>query len=250
MRRLIAVICLLMAACGVDRVIVAAGTTLEDSGVLTRVVAEYESRTGETVSVVGESSLNVFQLGSSGEADLLITHHPNAEDEFLKRGEHLSTEVAFASKFALLAPPGSGLDGLTLADALEAVASSETTFVGRRDGSGTSAYEAQVWRNIGLDPVTEPWYTATGIGMGATLLIASDRGGVVLTELGSYLQAADVVGLVPVDLADDHPNPYRVTLLDERARGLYEWLVSAEGVAAIEQASVDLFGTAVYSATG
>jgi tungstate transport system substrate-binding protein len=227
-------------------VVAAVGTTLVDSGLLSAVVSEYEAVTGRSVSVVAVSSRSALHLASGGEADVIITHHPEAEAEFLADHAVLETSVVFASDFVLLAPIGVDLDGMTLAQALAGVAASGSAFVARGDGSGTSAYEEAAWAGAGIDPIGADWYTVTGLGMGESLLVASDRNAVTLSERGAYLQAADTVDLVPVALTDLHPNPYRVTLISEVGRPFYEWLASPDGVVAVEQASIDLLGYPVF----
>jgi len=247
MRRVIVLVVALAACGGGNRVVVGAGTTLEDSGVLSAVALTYEEKAGVGVSVVGGSSANVLRLGAGGQTDVIITHHPVAEAVFLMDETFRESTVAFHSRFLLLAPVGSGLDGLTLDQALKAVAADGRTFVARRDGSGTAAYEEKAWERIEIDPIGQQWYVATGLGMGEALLVAAERDAVTLAEEGSYLQAAAVLDLEVVALADEHRNPYRVTLINERGRDLYGWLISDEGLAAIEHAAANLFGSLVFS---
>ncbi len=253
MRRLAPLFLIALAACGSDsRVIVAAGTTLVDSGVLGLVVAEFESDSDIEVSVVDTSSLRVLELGRRGGAHVLLTHHPQAEAAFLEEGVVVDSAPLMASRFLLLAPPpiASQLEGSTLAEALSSTASRGLEFVARRDGSGTAAFEQAAWLQAGLDPTGWPWYSSTGLGMGETLLVANDRSALTIAEEGAFRSAEDAVDLTPVDLIGDYPNPYRITLVgnDGDAREFYEWLLSPRGGEAIEKAGRDLFGEAVYQA--
>ncbi len=109
-----------------------------------------------------------------------------------------------------------------------------------------------MWDAVGLDPTGEPWYVRTGTGMGETLLVTDQRGGVTLSELGAYLAASDTISLVPVDDGTDPGlvNPYAVTVVtpadDETAAEFYAWLTSGAGKAAIVEANEELFGAEVY----
>ncbi|MEE9297873.1 MAG: substrate-binding domain-containing protein [Acidimicrobiia bacterium] len=251
MRRLAAALLIGVAACGSDvRVVVAAGTTLVDSGVLERVVADFEARSDVEVSVVDTSSLRVLELGRRGGADVLLSHHPAAEADFLAEGFAVDSASFMESRFLLLAPSvvAATLHGETLAAALVSIAQRGLDFVGRRDGSGTAAFEESVWAAVGLDPVDSPWYSSTGLGMGETLLVADDRRSIIIAEEGAYLSAARMLDLVPVELADQHPNPYRVTLVADsvEAREFYEWLLSPSGREAIIRADSAMFEEPVY----
>ena len=110
-----------------------------------------------------------------------------------------------------------------------------------------------MWKEVGIAPLSEPWYIRTGTGMGATLLVADQRDGVTLAELGAYLAAADALSVVPVDDGTDARlvNPYDITVTDpsdnEAAVEFFAWLTSEPGRAAIIEANDALFGTQVYA---
>ena len=96
------------AACGgasSERVIVASGTTLVDSGFIDAVVDIYEEENpGYEISVVANSTRLVLELGRQKAADLLITHAPGQEAAFM--AEDLASRHApvFASRFVLVGP--------------------------------------------------------------------------------------------------------------------------------------------------
>ncbi len=258
-RRAAAVLLVLAAACGPsgDRVLVAAGTTLVDSGLLDAVVADYEAENpGVEVSVVGEATAQVLELGRRGGADLLITHAPAAEQAFVDEGRAARVVELLQSRFALVGPPGrvSDLDGLDPGAAFAAIAGQGWDFVTRADGSGTHEREREVWDLAGVAPDGEPWYVATGQGMGLTLQVADQRGAFTLAEEGSFLAAGDVVTLAAVDLAPSNllANPYRAIVVEggeeqEAAGAFVDWLLSSDGRAAIERANEELFGREIYS---
>ena len=81
--RVVAIAAIAVAACGGDsRTLVAAGTTLVDSGILDGLASTFEeANAGTELSIVGLSTREVLELGSRGAADLLITHAPNQERE-------------------------------------------------------------------------------------------------------------------------------------------------------------------------
>ncbi len=259
MRRLAAAAVLLVAACGPggDRVLVAAGTTLVDSGLLDALVSAYEAgHPGVELSVVGESTAQVLELGRRGGADLLITHAPGAEAGFVAEGRAARVVPVLKSRFVLVGPPDRvhRLAGLDPAAAFRAIAAEGRQFVTRADGSGTHERELELWAQAGVEPAGEPWYVATGQGMGLTLQVADQRDAFTLAEEGTFLAAEAVVGLVPVDPGGDPArlsNPYRAIVVnggeEEAAGDFVDWLLSPGGRRVIESANETLFGRVVYS---
>ncbi len=261
MRRLAAAALVLAAACGPggERVLVAAGTTLVDSGLLDAVIVEYEAgNPGVELSVVGEATAQTLELGRRGGADLLITHAPGAEQAFVDEGRAARVVEVLRSRFVMVGPAErvTALAGLDPPGALAAIAARGWEFVTRADGSGTHERERELWNLAGIDPGGEPWYTATGQGMGLTLQVADQRAAFTLAEEGTFLAASDVVALVPVQLAPSNllANPYRAIVVEggeeEAAAAFVDWLLRPEGQAAIERANERLFGRKIYSPAG
>ncbi len=249
-----AVLSILVAGCGGtdDRVVVAAGTTLVDSGLIDALVVAYEDlHPGAEVSVVGESTATVLELGRRGAADVLITHAPVAEAAFLSSTAVERSVPLLTSRFLLVGPAdrAATLSGLSAADAFASIADRGWRFVTRADGSGTHEAEMAVWQASGNDPAGSPWYLATGQGMGLSLQVASDRAAFTLAEEGTFRTAGARLALTVVELAGPPvPNSYTVTVLpgSRGAAEFVDWLQSTEGAAAIERLNVELFGAQVF----
>lgn len=261
MRRGLALAVILVAACGAGevRVIVAAGTTLVDSGLIDALVQEYEDAHPDVeLSVVGDATAQVLALARSGAVDVTITHAPDLEAAFEAEGRAALAETVFASRFILIGPERSvgGLAGKTLSEALAEIAAVETVFVSRADGSGTHMVEQAGWSAIGLDPAGEEWYLETGQGMGLTMQVASERQGMTLAELGAYQAAEEVLDLVDAGLARQGlDNPYRAMAVagspvEQEAVAFVEWLASPSGRRALAAIDARLFPLPVYTAVG
>jgi len=254
---------LLGAACtGSDpeRVIVAAGTTVVDSGLVEWLIDVYRT-TGaeESFSVVAASTAEALSLGASGGAELLITHQEALEDEFLAEHSEAVAAPAFTSRFLLVGPAEepNRLEGAEIVDAFTEIAADGLPFVTRRDGSGTYAKERELWALAGIDPADEEWYTETGQGMGFTLQVADQRSAYVLTEDGAYRASTGTISLVPVDAgapAGLLDNPYRAIVVDPganpAAHRFVDWLSREAGREALLAANEALFGEVVYSPAG
>ena len=107
MRSVLIAVALFLAGCGGGQaeIVVAVGTTLDDSGFMGALVRAYETEFPDReVVVVGRSSPEVLALGGAGSADLLITHAPREEAAFVADGLALRSEQVFGSQFVLVAP--------------------------------------------------------------------------------------------------------------------------------------------------
>jgi tungstate transport system substrate-binding protein len=250
---------LLATACsggGQQRVIVAAGTTLVDSGFLNAVADRFEESHPEVqLSIVGEASARILDLGRRGGADVLITHAPDLEAEFVHDGLAARYETVLTSSFVLVGPADSVPEGPAMTVLAEIVASNRL-FVSRGDGSGTHQTELWLWEQAGVDPVGESWYLETGQGMGLTLQVADQRDAFTLSELGAFLAASHTLTIEPVDASGIPRNPYHLTVVldsPERRAGeeFLDWLIGPEGVKVVDEVNHELFGRPVYeSAAG
>ena len=252
--KLIVVLALIgLSACGgaSERVIVGAGTTLVDSGFIEALVADFEStHPGLQLSVLGESSAQILNLGKSGAADVLLTHAPVQEAAFLSEQDPLLSEIVVSSEFLLVGPPDlvPTLDGLSTVDAFARVSDNGYRFVSRGDGSGTHETELEQWQD-GVAP-TASWYISTGQGMGLTLQVADQRDAFTLAEAGAFFGSENLGNLAPVDLLDPPGNPYRITVTADAPVGALEfaeWMLSDAGHDAINRINQALFGAIVYA---
>jgi tungstate transport system substrate-binding protein len=241
---------------GGDRLIVAAGTTLVDSGVMDEMAEAYEEyQPGVEVSIVGRATQEVLDLGSRGAADLLITHAPALERDFVAGHPGASAVAVFASRFLLVGPPdrSASLDGMTVVEALHKISDEGWAFVTRADRSGTHERERALWQGAGLVPDGASWYDETGQGMGFSLQVADQKGAFILVEQGTLLAGAGVLRLRPARLVQSEQelaNPYTAILPNaeepgEAARFL-DWLLSPGGRAALAAANDEIFGTVVF----
>jgi len=72
-------------------------------------------------------------------------------------------------------------------EAVKAIAGKEALFISRGDDSGTHKKELSLWKKADVAPRGAKWYQESGQGMGATLLVASEKQGCTLTDRGTFL---------------------------------------------------------------
>ncbi len=238
-----------------SRLVIAAGTTVVDSGLIDHLAAAFEEvNPGVEVSVVASPTRLAFELGEQKAADLLITHAPSQEEEFIEGGWGADQAEVFQSRFVVIGPPEwlSTVRGLEAPEVFRIFAADGQVFVSRGDGSGTHDLEQSVWLEAGIDPTGEPWYVEVGQGMGQTIIITDQRNGVTVAELGAFLSAESAIGIA--DLGIDPgglENPYKSTVVagsdgERLAAEFHSWLRSPDGISEIIAANQELFGAMVY----
>ena len=228
-----------------DSVTLASTTSVDNSGLLARILPSFTAATGITVKVVALGTGQALALAARGDADLVLVHDPDAEAAFLGAG-HARTRREIAWNDFLLVGPASDPAGIKASHdttaALRAIAAHQTPFISRGDASGTDAMEKRLWRQAQLTPAA-PWYKEIGGGMGAALNMAAALDAITLTDRGTWLAFGNRRALV--ELVSGDPvliNRYDVLELDptrhpnihaQAAARLADWLTSPAGQTAI-----------------
>src|SRR4051812_29096201 len=232
-------------AAAAQSVVLASTTSVEASGLLENILPQFTAKTGITVNVVAQGTGKALDTARRGDADLLLVHDPEAEQQFMHEG-HGSTRRQIAWNDFIIVGPGAdpahvkgGSDSVV---ALKAVASSQAPFVSRGDKSGTNAAELRLWKFAGQTPdllAKEKWYHEIGGGMGQALNAASAMNAYTLSDRGTWLAFNNKGSLVVATEGDPRLlNRYDVIELNPQkhagakraaAKALADWLVSSEG---------------------
>ena len=167
-------------------------TSVENSGLLADILPAFESPAGIDVQVVSAGSGRALAILEHGDADIALTHDPNAEDAVMRRGAVARYQKLMYNDFVIAGPPADPADLRHSPDALDAmrrIVSSRQPFASRADSSGTHAREQQLWKEAAVHP-DAPLLLETGSGMAATLRVASEREAYVLTDRATFLHLA------------------------------------------------------------
>jgi tungstate transport system substrate-binding protein len=171
-------------------VILATTTSTQDSGLLDVLVPLFEGATGYQVKTIAVGTGQALALGARGEADVVLVHAPEAEQEWLAAGNGAARLLVMHNDFVLLGPADdpAGVRGAGSAEAgFGRIARARAIFVSRGDDSGTHKQEQAIWQAAGLDPRGQEWYQEAGQGMGATLNVANEKRAYTLADRGTYL---------------------------------------------------------------
>ncbi len=172
--------------------ILATTTSVYDSGLLEKLVADFEKKFGCRVKIIAVGSGEALKMGERGDADVLFVHSPEAEEKFMKQGFGKERELVMTNYFVFLGPfsDPAKVKGLPIVDCFKLIAEKKTNFVSRADGSGTHQCELKIWKEAGIIPKGS-WYFQTGQGMGESLKIAGEKQAYIISDKGTFLAFKD-----------------------------------------------------------
>jgi tungstate transport system substrate-binding protein len=243
---------------GGDELILTTTTSTQDSGLLDVLIPQFEDEHGYKVKPIARGSGEALRLASEGEADVVLAHSPQAEEEFMAAGNGETRLVVMHNDFVIVGPtddPAAIKDSPTAADAFEKLASSKSIFLSRGDESGTHTKELSLWTAAEIEPGGSR-YQETGQGMGATLTVASQKQGYTLSDRGTYLAQKENLDLALLFEGDKALfNQYHVIVVNpekhskvnaEGARAFAAFITSPSVQATIGQFGVEAYGQALF----
>ncbi len=171
-------------------IILATTTSTQDSGLLDVLIPMFEKKSGFFVKTIAVGSGQAMAMGQKGEADVLLVHSPAAEKKFVAEGYGVNRRIIMHNDFIVVGPaedPAKIKGTKSTLDSFKKIATSGALFLSRADKSGTHTKEMGIWKAAGINPEGQKWYQQTGLGMGQTLNVASEKKGYTLADRGTYL---------------------------------------------------------------
>jgi len=243
-----------------QNLILATTTSTQDSGLLDVLIPLFETETGYKVQTVAVGSGQAMKMGEEGNADVLLVHAPASEVTFIEKGFGRERALVMHNDFIIVGPSSdpAGVKDLSVADALKSIQEKQATFISRGDDSGTHKAELNLWKRTGLDPQASAtaWYLETGQGMGASLMVASEKGAYILTDRATFL--ANQANLQLDILVEGDPsllNVYHVITVNpekwekvnyDGAFAFLEFMTRSSTQEIIGQFGVDTFGQPLF----
>lgn len=237
---------------GPAQLVIAATTSIEDSGLFDHILPLFTARTGITARIVSRASATALMTAEHGTIDLVIVNDAEALDRFVAAGHGARRSRIMHNQFVIVGPPSdpAGIKGITnAAQALREIARQRVTFVSRGDNSGTHVAELRLWQAAKINPKarTGNWYRETGLGMGLTDQMAVRLNAYALTDRATWRRA----GTVDWIMVEGDPqlfNPYEIIMVDPAkhphvnvaaATAFVDWVLSEEGRNAIAGHRID-----------
>jgi tungstate transport system substrate-binding protein len=205
-------------AAGRRTLILATTTSAQDSGILDEFVNRFEKKYPYNLKAVAVGSGSALFMGRNGDADVMLTHEPKAEGEFMAAGDGESIHKVMHNDFVIVGPAGdpARIRGLKDSDqAFRRIAASGSTFVSRADASGTNAMEMTIWDRLGIKPSGNSWYIETGQGMGEVLRIAEQKDAYTLSDRATFIVMREGLSLKMLSQGDPRLlNQYSVIVVN------------------------------------
>jgi len=205
----------LLTCCGADRAVaanvltLATTTSTENSGLLAHIHGDFEKKHGVRVKVIAKGTGAALQLARDGNADVVLVHAREHEDQFVAQGYGVMRRDVMYNDFVIIGPQAdpAGIKGAkSAAGALKRIAETGREFLSRGDGSGTHIREQQLWRQTRLPLESKSttlfaqgkkrvvrsvrpsgaWYRSIGQGMGKTIMMATEKQAYTLADRGTY----------------------------------------------------------------
>ncbi len=248
--------------------ILATTTSTADSGLLDYLLPEFEKVCNCKVDVIAVGTGQAIEMGSKGDADLLLVHSRQSEDRFVAEGHARERFDVMYNDFIIVGPkddPAHIAGVKSGKEAFRAIAHAQATFVSRGDKSGTHNKELSIWSSAAITPTAEmTWYKSLGQGMGDTLLFAQESRAYTLSDRGTWLamqdKLPDLTILVGGEKLADNPdskllNPYGVMAVNpdkhpgvryDLAMQFVTWILSPEAQKMIGEFGTDKFGQPLF----
>ena len=241
-----------------ESITLATTTSTRDSGLLDELLPLFEKQTGIRVNVVAVGSGQALELGRRGDADLLLTHAPAAEKEFIKQGFGTKRQLVMHNDFVLVGPhsdPAKVLGEPSITTVFRKISEAESGFLSRGDNSGTHMKEKIIWKAAKVAP-KGGWYLEGGSGMAQTLRIASEKRAYTLSDRGTFLSQKKHLQLEIVSEGDLLlKNQYAVLTISPKkhphlnhaaARKFAEFLLTEETQKVIAKFGVKKYGQPLF----
>ena len=237
--------------------ILATTTSTVDSGLLDMLIPIFEKKTGYRVKTIAVGTGQALAMGEKGEADVLLCHAPAAEKKLVDGGAVINYQLVMHNDFIIVGPADdpAKAQGKPSGEALKAVAEKQAIFVSRGDDSGTHKKEQSIWKDAGVTP-SGAWYQESGQGMGATLLMASEKGCYCLTDRATYLAQKAKLPLKIVSEGDKgllniyhamQVNPEKFGKVNaEGGKAFVAFMIAPETQETISKFGVDKYGAPLF----
>ena len=226
-----------------------------------------------TVNFLAQGTGAAIATAQRGDADMILVHSPSQEATFLSGGYGVNRKIIAYNFFVIVGPANdpAGISGMTnVSQALRqlyaaAQTNNQVVWVTRNDGSGTTTAETTLWKNAGYTYsqliTSTTWFKSTGQGMGASLLVANQLNGYILSDMGTYLayfNAGNIQEKIEIQAQQallnvysaiiDNPQNSNLTATNFAASMLFvNWLVSDEGQQVIANYGASTYGQQLFA---
>jgi len=270
-KRTIVIFAIMLAAalavsCGekpLERVVLLASTIGPvESGVVDALENAFEKETGIRVRHAGAGTGATIEMAKKGGIDIVLVHAKKLEEEFVKDGYGTGRMSLMYNDFIIVGPesdPAKIKGTAKAADALRAIAASQSKFVTRGDKSGTHIAELALWEKAGLKPAGD-WYETYekgAEGNSSTLKYTDSKDAYTVIDRATWLALKKTLKIRLLVEKDEALLNY-ITIIPvnpDKVKGVYaegamkfaEWLTDpAKGQKIIQEFGKDKYGEPLF----
>ena len=236
-------------------------TSVNDSGLLPYLLPTFEKETGYKVEVQSAGTGAALQKAMDGNADLVLVHAKQSEEEFIADGYGVERLPFMYNYFVIVGPkddPAGIKDCADAASAFAKIKESGSKFISRGDESGTHKAELKIWgEGNEPDAAKDDWYISAGKGMGDCLTMANEMNGYCLTDKATFLSMQKDLSLeILLEKGDDMKNTYSLIAVNpdkvdgvntEGAQAFIDWMLGDEASALIAKYGQAEYGVSLFT---
>ncbi len=162
-----------------------------EAGLLDVLEEAFYRSTGILVKHIAVGSGRALEIAREGKVDMVLTHAPDLEEEFMSEGLGARKIPLMANDFVLVGPStlvqeldrDFGITGM-----FKNIALSRFRFVSRGDQSGTHLCEQKIWEAAGVAPSGDWYMVSPGVaGNLGILSLAKEKEAFTLVDRASYI---------------------------------------------------------------
>jgi tungstate transport system substrate-binding protein len=239
------------------KIILSTTTSTQDSGLLDVILPDFTKKTGWEVDTVAVGTGEALKMGENGEADVLLVHAKSKEEEFIKAGYGVKRYDVMYNDFVVVGPTGEIEKNEDVKSTFQAIFDNQYPFVSRGDESGTNTKELSIWKTLNLAPDQNLNYISSGQGMGATILMADEKGAYTLSDRATWLTtkkktSLDIICEKDTQLLNYYGviavNPQQNSKINEEgANDFVDWILSDETQTLIGSFGMDEYGQSLFT---
>ncbi len=239
------------------KIILSTTTSTQDSGLLDVILPDFTKKTGWEVDTVAVGTGEALKMGENGEADVLLVHAKSKEEDFIKAGYGVKRYDVMYNDFVVVGPTGEIEKNEDVKSTFQAIFDNQYPFVSRGDESGTNTKELSIWKTLNLAPDQNLNYISSGQGMGATILMADEKGAYTLSDRATWLTtkkktSLDIICEKDTQLLNYYGviavNPQQNSKINEEgANDFVDWILSDETQTLIGSFGMDEYGQSLFT---
>ena len=241
-----------------EQIVIATGSPFE-LGLVDEMARVFFKETGCTVRCIKTPTGPGLELGQHGLTHITMGHHPGATAKFVRDGYAAKTTYLMYNLTIIVGPKEdpARVEGLTdLKEAHKRIGLAKAKYLSRGDGGGMNILEVQIWKDLGVNPASNPGYEVSNKFMLDSLLDADRNLQYHMLDSSTWVLHKARVKNLKV-LVQGPKNEYEMCLVSVAkhphlkynypfAEKFFEFLVSEKGQKLIAGFGVKQFGEPIY----